>query len=384
MAVHTSLPTPVSAAQEALTVPFFDLRRQYRAIHDEIDRAISDVLEQGVFVGEPYVSRFEDQFAAYVGADHCVGVSSGTSALELTLRACGIGAGDEVIVPVNTFIATAEAVMAVGAMPVFADISDNSYNLDPNDVVGRISSHTKAIIAVDLYGQPADLNVLAGIAASRGLLMIEDACQAHGAKFADRRVGSISHATCFSFYPSKNLGAYGEGGAVTTDDEELANKVRLLRDHGSRTKYRHEAQGYNHRLHALQAAILSVKLAHLDDWIDARRRIASQYNRLLANSCVITPKELPGRQHSYHLYVVRVAVRDAVQKRLAAVGVSTGIHYPIPLHLQPVMSSLQYAKGDFPRAENCASTILSLPIFPELRTYEVEYVAEQLIRSLSS
>ncbi|HKN35820.1 MAG TPA: DegT/DnrJ/EryC1/StrS family aminotransferase [Terriglobales bacterium] len=383
MSAHSQLQTTVPATREALTVPFFDLRRQYRAIHDEIDSAIATVLEEGIFVGDPYVSRFEHQFAAYVGADYCVGVSSGTSALELTLRALEIGEGDEVIVPVNTFIATAEAVLGVRAIPVFAEISDTSYNVDPKDVIDRISSHTKAIIAVDLYGQPADLDALASIAASRGLVMIEDACQAHGARFGDRRVGSVSHATCFSFYPSKNLGAYGEGGAVTTNDGALADKVKLLRDHGSRTKYRHEALGYNHRLHALQAAVLSVKLAHLEDWIDARRRIAAQYDRLLGGSSVIIPRELPGRQHSYHLYVVRVAGRDAVQKSLASAGVSSGIHYPIPLHLQPVMASLHYAKGDFPKAEASASTILSLPIFPELRTYEAEYVAEQLIRSLA-
>ena len=382
MGTHSQFQTTVPPTPEALTVPFFDLRRQYRAIHDEIDRAIAGVLEQGIFVGEPYVSRFEHQFAAYVGADYCVGLSSGTSALELTLRALGVGSGDEVIVPVNTFIATAEAVLAVGATPVFADIGDTSYNLDPDDVLGRLTARTKAIIVVDLYGQPADLDIVAGIAASRGLVMIEDACQAHGATFGDRRVGSISRATCFSFYPSKNLGAYGEGGAVTTNDAALADKLKLLRDHGSSSKYRHEAPGYNHRLHALQAAVLSIKLAHLDDWIDRRRRIAAQYDRLLAGSSVVTPQERPGRQHSYHLYVVRVAGRDSVQKRLAAAGVSTGIHYPIPLHLQPAMSSFDYAKGDFPRAEACASTILSLPIFPELRTYEVEYVAEQLMRSL--
>jgi dTDP-4-amino-4,6-dideoxygalactose transaminase len=383
MDAHSQTRTTSSTVdQQIRAIPLVDLRRQYRAIHDEIDRAIAGVLEQGAFVGEPYVSRFERKFAAYVGAEYCIGVSSGTAALELTLRALGIGNGDEVIVPANTFIATAEAVLSAGGRPVFADISDTSYNINPNDVLRRVTMRTKAIIAVDLYGQPADLDVLAGIAAARGLAMIEDACQAHGAMFGNRRVGSVSHATCFSFYPSKNLGAYGEGGAVTTNDLLLADKLRLLRDHGSRTKYRHEIPGHNHRLHALQAAVLSVKLPHLDHWIEARRRIAAQYDRLLAGSSVITPREVPGRRHSYHLYVVRVGERDAVQKRLAAAGIVSGVHYPVPLHLQPAMASLRYAKGDFPHAEDCASTILSLPIFPELRADEVEFVAEQLRHSL--
>jgi dTDP-4-amino-4,6-dideoxygalactose transaminase len=382
MAIDSPLRVAPAMAQQSAIVPLVDLRRQYHGIRAEIHRTIAGVLERGAFVGEPYVPRFEHEFAAYVGADYCIGVSSGTSALELTLRALGIRNGDEVIVPANTFIATAEAVLFAGGRPVFADISETSYNVDPEDVLRRITARTKAIIAVDLYGQPADLDVLSQIAVAHGLVLIEDACQAHGAQFGAQRVGSYSRATCFSFYPAKNLGAYGEGGAVTTNDAMLADKIRLLREHGSRSKYEHEVVGHNHRLHALQAAVLSVKLPYLEGWVNKRRRIAAHYNRLLAGSPVIGPQELPARRHSYHLYVVRVAGRDAVQKQLAAAGISTGVHYPVPLHLQPAMVPLGYIKGDFPRAEACASGILSLPIFPELRAAEVEYVAEHLLLSL--
>jgi dTDP-4-amino-4,6-dideoxygalactose transaminase len=383
MVIDSPLRVSAAAPQQSLAVPLVDLRRQYDCIRTEIHRAIAGVLERGTFVGGQYVSQFECEFAAYVGAEHCVGVSSGTSALELTLRALDIGHGDEVVVPVNTFIATAEAVLFAGGRPVFADISETSYNINPEEVLRRITARTKAIIAVDLYGQPADLDVLAQIAAANGLVLIEDACQAHGAIFRAQKVGSINRATCFSFYPAKNLGAYGEGGAVTTNDATLAHKVRLLRDHGSRTKYEHEVLGHNHRLDALQAAILSVKLPYLDGWINERRRIAAHYDQLLADSPLIRPQELPARRHSYHLYVVRVAQRDAVRTKLAADGISTAVHYPIPLHLQPSMASLGCRKGDFPYAEACASTILSIPIFPELRADEVEYVAERLLLSLS-
>jgi dTDP-4-amino-4,6-dideoxygalactose transaminase len=367
------------AGTQVRVVPFVDLRRQYHSIRGEVDNAVANVLEHGVYVGDPYVSTFESEFADYVGVKHCVGVSSGTSALELTLRGFGIGPGDEVILPANTFIATAEAILAAGAIPVFADVNETSYNLDPDDVVHRMSPRTKAIIAVDLYGQPADLDTLAVVASTHGLTLIEDACQAHGATFANRRVGSISQATCFSFYPAKNLGAYGEGGAVTTDNCMLAERIRLLRDHGSRAKYQHEIIGHNHRLHALQAALLSVKLRYLDTWVAARRRIASQYGCALAGSAVITPQEFPARQHAYHLYVVRVPGRDSVQRGLTAAGIATGVHYPVPLHLQPALASLGHVRGHFPHAERCSSTVLSLPMFPELNEAEVEYVAQQLL-----
>jgi dTDP-4-amino-4,6-dideoxygalactose transaminase len=369
----------VYTAGQRRSVPFVDITRQYRALRSEIHAAISEVLEQGACVGNPFVGRFESAFAKYVGARFCVGVSSGTAAIELALRAAGIGPGDEVIVPVNTFIATAEAVVFAGATPVFADVREESYTLDPDEIGHRITSRTKAVIAVHLYGQPADLEEIAESAAAHGLLLIEDAAQAHGATYAGEMIGSLSRATCFSFYPAKNLGAYGEGGAVTTNDPELAEKVRMIADHGSRTKYVHEMMGYNHRLQALQAAILEVKLAELDQGVRARRSVAARYGELLAGSGIRTPLEMPGRTHSYHLYVVELDNRDAVRGRLTQAGISTGIHYPVPLHLQPSLKYLGYTTNQFPRAEASAARILSLPIFPELQRDELEYVAEHLL-----
>jgi dTDP-4-amino-4,6-dideoxygalactose transaminase len=379
----TDCVVPSSISGQTRNVPLVDITRQYRAICAEIDAAIHDVLEQGACVGDPYVGRFESAFAKYVGAQHCVGVSSGTSAIELTLRAAGVGQGDEVIVPVNTFIATAEAVIFAGAKPVFADVSEESQTLDPAEIARLITPQTKAVVAVHLYGQPADLAEITAIAAANGLLLIEDAAQAHGATYANKKIGSISLATCFSFYPAKTLGAYGEGGAVTTNSGDLADKIRMIANHGSRTKYIHEVLGYNHRLAALQAAILEVKLAHLDEAVQGRRNVAAQYNELLAGSAIRTPRELPGRTHSYHLYVTEVDDRDEVRERLSKVGVSTGVHYPVPLHLQPSMSYLGYKPGQFPRAEASASRILSLPLFPELQRDEVEYVAEHLLNITS-
>ena len=363
-------------------IPLLDFRRHHDPIRTEIDRAISSVIEASEFVGGRYVKQFEEEFAAYTGADFCVGVSSGTSALELALRALEIGKDDEVIIPANTFIATAEAVAFAGSTPVFVDVQPASFNIDPDRVAAAITARTKAIIAVHLYGQPADLRNIKAIADQHKLIVIEDACQAHGAKYFGQRIGgltNLSAAACFSFYPGKNLGALGDAGAVTTNDERVARAIRLLRDHGSRTKYVHERLGYNHRLDGVQAAVLSVKLRHLDRYVESRRALASAYNEALHGSSIATPSELPGRSHAYHLYVVRVNRRDAVRDRLAAAGVSTGIHYPIPLHLQPVFRHMGYSHGAFPVAESCSEQVVSLPLFPEMTRDEIEIVADNLL-----
>ncbi len=361
------------------SIPFVDLRRQYQSIKPEVDEVVGEVIERGAFVGDPYVGVFEESFARYVGAKHCIGVSSGTSALELTLRALGVGEGDEVILPANTFIATAEAVIFAGARPVFADIDPISFNLNPNEIPKYITSRTRAVIAVDLYGQPAELTEIASVAREHNLHLVEDACQAHGATLDGRKIGGLGHPTCFSFYPAKNLGAYGEGGAVTTNDDKLMDKIRLLREHGSRTKYVHEIVGHNHRLAALQAAVLSVKLRYLDAWVERRREIAQLYGAALKDTPQLTlPLELPGRGHAYHLYVVRISNRERVRTMLSDMGIGCGIHYPVPLHLQPALAYLGYHAGDFEQTESCASTILSLPMFPELEDEEVSYVAEKL------
>jgi dTDP-4-amino-4,6-dideoxygalactose transaminase len=372
--------TTRAIATNAVSVPFLDLRRQYRTTRHEIDDAIRQVIDNTAFVGDPFVGQFERNFANYVGAKHCIGVSSGTSALELTLRALGVGPGDEVIIPANTFIATAEAVVFTGATVVLADVDPQSFNLDPEQVERRITSRTKAVIVVHLYGQPAELDAIAEITRRHNLLLVEDACQAHGASLGDTRIGGHGFPAAFSFYPGKNLGAFGEGGAVTTNDDQLDDKIRLLREHGSRTKYVHEIIGHNHRLPALQAAVLNAKLPFLDSWVKERRRVAKHYSELLAGGSAIAPTEIPGRKHAYHLFVVQVPRRDEVRKALAEVGISTGVHYPIPLHLQPALLSLGYKQGDFPVSEKCASSILSLPMFAELEPGEIEYVAEHLRR----
>jgi dTDP-4-amino-4,6-dideoxygalactose transaminase len=301
-----------------MTVPFVDLRAQYRSIKGEIDEAISRVVESAAFVLGPEVEAFEAEFAAYCGARYCVGVNSGTAALQLALQACGVGAGDEVIVPANTFFATAEAVSTAGATPVFVDADPVSYNIDPAKIEAAVTARTRAVIPVHLYGQPADLDAVFEVAARHNLSVVEDAAQAHGAEYKGRRVGALGRAGCFSFYPGKNLGAYGEGGAILTDDPEVARLARLLRDHGSERKYRHEIVGYNFRLEGIQGAILRVKLRHLDRWNELRRAHAARYDELLgahAGSGLALPREMPYARHVYHLYVVQSDERDELQSR---------------------------------------------------------------------
>jgi dTDP-4-amino-4,6-dideoxygalactose transaminase len=370
-----------------MNVPFVDLQAQYRAIKREVDEAMARVVESAAFVLGREVEAFESAFAEYLGARFCVGVSNGTAAIQLALTACGIGAGDEVIVPANTFFATAEAVSTAGATPVFVDADPVSYTIDVNRIEAAITERTRAIIPVHLYGQAADLDAIFEIAARHDLAVVEDAAQAHGAHYKGRRVGARGRANCFSFYPGKNLGAYGEGGAVVTDDAEVARRLRLLRDHGSEQKYRHEIIGYNFRLEGIQGAVLNVKLKYLDGWNDLRRAHAARYNELLADAqrgsdsnggALTLPQELPYARHIYHLYVVQTGERDALQKHLSAAEIQTGIHYPVPVHLQPAYRALGHQRGDFPEAERQAARVLSLPMFPELTDEQIARVAESV------
>jgi dTDP-4-amino-4,6-dideoxygalactose transaminase len=374
-----------------MNVPFVDLQAQYRSIKREVDEAIARVVESAAFILGREVEAFEAAFAAYLGARFCVGVNSGTAAVQLAVTACGVGAGDEVLVPANTFFATAEAVSTAGATPVFVDADPVSYTIDVNKIEAAITPRTRAIIPVHLYGQSADLDPIFEIAARHNLSVIEDAAQAHGSLYKGRRVGALGRANCFSFYPGKNLGAYGEGGAVVTDDAEVARRVRLLRDHGSEQKYRHDIIGYNFRLEGIQGAVLNVKLKHLDGWNELRRAHAARYHELLSgafdgniggdgggdDSMPLTlPRELPYARHIYHLYVVQTEARDALQQHLTAAGIQTGVHYPVPVHLQPAYASLGRRAGDFPEAERQAARVLSLPMFPELTAAQIERVTQ--------
>lgn len=365
-------------------IPFVDLKAQYRSIKDEVQTAINRVLDNTSFILGPEVQAFEDAFAAYVDAKYCVALNSGTAAVQVAVQSCGVGAGDEVIIPANTFFATAEGVSTAGATPVLVDADPVSYNLDVSKIEAAITPRTRAIMPVHLYGQSADLAPIMAIANKHGLMVIEDAAQAHGSQYQGKRVGAIGRAGCFSFYPGKNLGAYGEGGALVTNDEEVARQARLLRDHGSAKKYHHEIVGYNFRLEGLQGAVLNVKLKYLDQWNDLRRAHAAQYNELLAGAGVITPTEMEYARHIYHLYVIQCDDRDGLQKTLGAADIQTGIHYPIPIHLQPAYASLGHRPGDFPESERQAGRILSLPMFPELTGEQIEAVASAVAGSAAS
>ena len=357
-------------------VPFVDLQAQYKSIKAEVDCAIARVLESASFILGREVEAFEAAFAEYTGARFCVGVNSGTAAIQLAMTACGIMAGDEVIVPANTFFASAEGVSTAGATPVFVDANPVSYNIDVTLIEAALTERTRAIMPVHLYGQSADLDPIFELALRRNLIVIEDAAQAHGSRYKGKRVGAMGRAGCFSFYPGKNLGAYGEGGAVVTNDEEVARRVRLLRDHGSERKYHHEIVGYNFRLEGIQGAVLGVKLPFLDKWNQLRREHAARYNELLRDSLLTLPREMPYGEHIYHLYVVQTEQRDELQKTFNEAGVQTGRHSPIPIHLQAAYSGLGYKAGDFPEAERQASRVLSLPMFPELTAEQIAHVAE--------
>jgi dTDP-4-amino-4,6-dideoxygalactose transaminase len=345
-------------------------------LEKEIKEVFNRVLSNCSFVLGPEVEKFEEAFAAYCGVAHCIAVTNGTAALQLALQGLGVGPGDEVITVAHTFIATAEAINAAGARPVFVDIDPVSYTMDPAMLESAITSRTKAIIPVHLYGQPADMEAINAIAARHNLPVVEDSCQAHGAKYKGRRSGSLGTAACFSFYPSKNLGACGEGGAVTTDDPELAKKVRMLRDHGSVKKYEHDFPAYNLRLEGIQGGVLALKLAYLDGWNENRRALAKRYNELFAGSKVVRPQEMPYAEHVYHLYVVVVEDREALRKALTEQGIENGLHYPVPLHLQKAYADLGYKQGDFPISEYVAANHVSLPMYAELPVEHVEHVAK--------
>lgn len=363
-----------------VTVPFVDLKQQYASIKTEVDGAIARVIENTSFILGPEVRAFEAAFAEYNGARTCIAVNSGTAALQLALMAAGIGAGDEVIVPSFTFFATAEAVSVLGATPVFVDVDPISYTVTAAAIEGAITPRTRAVIPVHLYGQAADLDPILELAKKHSLHVIEDAAQAHGAEYKGKRLGGLGSAGCFSFYPSKNLGAYGEAGAIVTSDEELATRLRLLRDHGSTSKYAHAIVGYNFRMEEIQAAVLNVKLPHLNDWNDARRARAARYNSALTNAGVVLPREMDYARHVFHVYAVQSDHRDELQKRLTAAGVQSGVHYPIPIHLQPAYESLSYKRGDLPVTEALAERVLSLPMFPELSEEQIARVAEAVGR----
>jgi dTDP-4-amino-4,6-dideoxygalactose transaminase len=362
----------------ATEIPFVDLGRQHAQIRDEIDAAMAEVIDDGAFILGPDVELFEAEWADFCEADHGVGVASGTAAIDLVLEALKVGAGDEVIVPANTFVATAFPVVHRGATPVFVDCDPVTATIDLDAVTQAVTSRTRAVIAVHLYGQPADIDPLVELGAQHGFDVLEDACQAHGARYRGRRVGALGRAGCFSFYPSKNLGALGDGGAIVTNDAQLADRLRKLRDLGQARKYEHVLQGHNERLDTLQAAVLRVKLRHLDQWNEARRQHASQYADQLGRSGLLLPKTVDGREHVWHLYVVRSPERDALRVALDAEGIRTGLHYPVPVHLQGAFASLGYDAGAFPIAEQWSREGLSLPMFAELEESEVEAVASAL------
>ncbi len=359
-------------------IPFVDLKRQYKAIKDEILESVNKVLESCSFCLGEEVDKFEEEFASYCGTQYCVALNSGTSALHLALLTAGVQPGDEVITVANTFMATCEAISYAGAVPVFVDIDERTYNIDVTKIKRAITPKTKAIIPVHLYGQPADLDPILEIADTHGLVTIEDAAQAHGAVYKERRVGGFGRVGCFSFYPGKNLGAYGEGGALVTNDESVYRAARMLRDHGQRQRYHHDAVGYNYRMDGIQGAVLRVKLRYLDRWIEARRRLAHMYSDLLAGTGVVLPYESPHSSGVYHLYVIRTAERDLLRGQLSESGIQTGLHYPVPCHLQKAYADLGYKEGDLPVTEVCARELLSLPLFAELTEEEVRKVAEKV------
>ena len=352
-------------------VPFIDLRRQYRVIGAEIERAVSAVFAGGQYILGPEVHAFETELARYCGAAHGIGVASGTDALRLALEAVDVGPGDEVIVPTFTFVATAEVVTNLGATPVFADIDAARFALDPIDTARRITARTKAIVPVHLYGRPADMTALLELAAPRGLAVVEDAAQAVGAEFRGRRIGSLGVAACFSFFPTKNLSAYGDGGFITTNDGAVAERLRMLRAHGSRQKYFHESPGWCSRLDEVQAAALRVKLRHLEAWTKSRRSLAARYRTALAGLPLILPEDGDSERAVYHLFTVRTRRRDELKKHLDDAGIGCAVHYPIPVHRQPLY---RHIGGSFPQSERASEEVLSLPLFPELTESEQDQV----------
>lgn len=363
-------------------IRFIDLAAQYQRLKPEIDEAVGRVLSSGQFVLGDEVVAFEREFAEFIGAPFAVAVNSGTSALHLALLAASVGPGDEVITVPFTFIATVASIEYAGARPVFVDIDATTHTLDVDRLEAAITSRTRAIVPVHLYGRPADMDRILDIANRHGVIVIEDAAQAHGARYKGRAVGTLGDLACFSFYPTKNLGAYGEGGLITTGSPHFARTMRLLRDWGQDAKYQHVLKGFNYRMDALQGAILRVKLGHLEAWGEARRLQAAEYDRQLAGTEVLTPAVDPELKHAYHIYAVRSGERDELRSSLHARGIETAVHYPLPIHLQPAYAGLGYRDGDFPQSEALAREVLSLPIYPELGIEAVRYVAEAVGRGV--
>ena len=361
-----------------MQIIYIDLQQQYRNLKSEIDAAIAGVLDSSSYVLGPAVQDFEKSYARYCGVEHCLGVSSGTTALVLALRALQVGPGDEIITAANTFVATAAAIAQTGARPILVDVDPVSRNIDPSLVEAAITDKTKGIIPVHLYGSPANMESVDRIATDHNLFVLEDAAQAQGAKYKDKRTGSLGRMAAFSFYPAKNLGAFGEAGAVTTDDDELAHRVRMLRDHGSEKKYVHDLLGYNARMDGIQGAVLGVKLKHLDRHNDRRRAIAKMYGEALTGLPLRLPADLPECEQVHHVYAIETEQRDDLQSYLKEEGVPTIIHYPIPIHLQKAFAYLDYGKDSFPHSERSAASTLSLPIYPEMTDSQVEYVASKV------
>ena len=373
-----------------MNVPFLDLKAQYATIKDEIHAAVGEVMQNTAFAGGPFVTRFEQAFAKFCGCKHAVGVGSGTDALWLSLLSLGVGPGDEVITVPDTFIATAEAITHCGAKPVFVDVEEGTFNMDPNKledylkkrlspIPPPLSPRPKAVIPVHLFGQTADMDPILSIARAHGLHVVEDACQAHGAQYKGRNAGAMGDAGCFSFYPGKNLGAYGDAGAVVTNDDAIAEKIRIFRDHGQSKKYHHDVIGWNARMDGIQGAILTVKLKYLTEWNESRRAHAREYTRLLSPvEGLLVPLEADHARHVFHIYAIRTGKRDRLMAHLAERGISCGIHYPVPVHLQEAYRGLGLAEGSFPVAERCAAEFLSLPMYPELTSEQIHRVADEI------
>lgn len=365
-----------------MKVPFVDLKAQYDSIREEIVDAILRVVEDTAFVGGKYVERFEEEYAAYCNRKYAVGVSSGTSALQLALIALGIERGDEVITAANTFIATAEAITHAGAKVKLVDIDPTSFTIDPSKIEAAITERTRAIIPVHLYGQVADMDPILEIAEKHNLKVLEDAAQAQGAEYKGTKAGSIGNVGAFSFYPAKNLGAYGDAGIVVTDDEEVAKRIRLYSNHGRKSANEHVVEGFNERLDGIQASVLSAKLKYLDRWNEMRREAAHRYDELLEGLPVKTPREMPYAKHIYHLYVIRVEQRDRIKEILASKGVASGLHYPKPIHLLDAYNYLGKSEGSYPVAEEVAGEILSLPMYPEITEQQQRYVVDCIAEAL--
>jgi dTDP-4-amino-4,6-dideoxygalactose transaminase len=375
-AVREALLPRLLPPNHKMKVPFLDLKAHHAPFIEKFDRAIREVIESSAFAGGPFVEKFEEEFAAFCGSSYAIAVGNGTDALWLALLGLGIGEGDEVITVPNTFIATAEAITYCKARPVFVDVDQDTFTMNPAELEKSLTERTKAIIPVHLFGQPADMDPILEFARANGLFVVEDAAQAHGAEYKGRKAGTMGDAGCFSFYPGKNLGAFGEAGAVVTNDPELRKQIQMLRDHGQSRKYYHALMGWNCRMDGIQAAVLSVKLRHLDEANSLRRKHAAEYNEAFAGiDEVLTPLEATYAWHVYHVYAVRVQERDVVARNLQEKGVGCAVHYPVPIHLQDACRNLGYKKGAFPIAESLADQFLSLPMFPELTEEQIEYVA---------